>query len=61
MVQDTRRYADHETGLKGHHKKNKYPLHTNENIAIGLFKETMVKIFMEENPVKKKNCFSVCK
>ncbi len=21
MVQDTRRYADHETGLKGHHKK----------------------------------------
>lgn len=31
----------------------KYPMHTNENIAIGLFKESMIKIVLEELPKKR--------
>lgn len=28
-------------------------MHTNENIAIGLFKESMIKIVLEKNPKKR--------
>lgn len=50
MVQDIRRYADDEARKTGIRKGLKYPLRTNENIAIGLFKEQMIKILLEESP-----------
>ena len=43
MVQDIRNSADEEAAA-GRENRNKYPMHTNENVAIGLFKETMLKI-----------------
>ncbi len=33
--------------------RNKYPMHTNENVAIGLFKETMLKILLEPEEKKR--------
>lgn len=54
MMQDIRRNADYEVQQKRYQKGNKYCMHTNENIAIGLFKEGMIKIIKEENPIKKK-------
>ena len=47
MVQDIRRCADTSTGEAGRQKGLKHPVKTNENIAIGLFKERMVKIILE--------------
>ena len=58
MVQDIRKCADYEVETAEHQKKVKYPLHTNENIAIGLFKEVMIKILTEENPAKKEKLLS---
>lgn len=52
MVQDIRRYADSEARKTGEEKGLAYPVRTNENIAIGLFKEQMIKIVMEESPKK---------
>mgnify|MGYP007030256376 FL=1 len=46
MVQDIRNSADEEAAA-GRENRNKYPMHTNENVAIGLFKETMLKILLE--------------
>lgn len=53
MMQDIRRNADYEAKQKGYQKGNKYCMHTNENIAIGLFKESMIKIILEKNAIKK--------
>ena len=53
MVQDIRRNADYNAEITGYQKKMKYPMHTNENTAIGLFKEAMIKILLEENPETK--------
>lgn len=50
MVQDIRRYADSEVRKAGDEKGLKYPVRTNENIAIGLFKEQMIKIVLEKSP-----------
>lgn len=47
MVQDIRRCADTSAGETGRQKGLKHPVKTNENIAIGLFKERMVKIILE--------------
>ena len=47
MVQDIRNSADEEAAAAGRENRNKYPMHTNENVAIGLFKETMLKILLE--------------
>lgn len=50
MVQDIRRCADAEVSRTGVKKGLKHPLRTNENIAVGLFKEQMIKIILEESP-----------
>ena len=47
MVQDIRNSADEAAVVRGRENGNKYPMHTNENMAIGLFKETMLKIILE--------------
>lgn len=43
--------TDEEVFVKGREKGSKYPMHTNENIAIGLFKEQMIKLILEKNAV----------
>lgn len=53
MIQDIRKSADEEAATKGRKNGNKYPMHTNENIAIGLFKESMIKIVLEKDPKKR--------
>lgn len=52
MLQDIRKEADEEVSVKGREKDSKYPMHTNENIAIGLFKEQMIKLILEKNAVR---------
>ncbi len=53
MVQDIRNSADEEAASSGRKNGNKYPMHTNENIAIGLFKESMLKILLEQEEKKR--------
>ena len=53
MVQDIRNSADEEAASSGRKNGNKYPMHTNENIAIGLFKESMLKILLEREEKKR--------
>ena len=53
MIQDIRKSADEEAAITGKRNGNKYPMHTNENLAIGLFKESMIKIVLEENLQKR--------
>ncbi len=48
MLQDIRKEADEEVFVKSREKGSKYPMHTNENIAIGLFKEQMIKLTLEK-------------
>lgn len=58
MVQDIRNSADREAAAVGRQKGNKYLMHTNENMAIGLFKECMLKILLEpeeKKRIKKRN------
>ena len=38
MIHDIRRNADYNAEMCGYQKKMEYQIHTNENIAIGLFK-----------------------
>lgn len=47
MVQDIRSSADKEAAATERENGSKYPMHTNENMAIGLFKEAMLKILLE--------------
>lgn len=49
MIQDIRKNADEEAAITGKKKGNKYPMYTNENLAIGMFKESMIKIVLENN------------
>ncbi|MFR8220553.1 MAG: hypothetical protein ACLU9T_05600 [Blautia faecis] len=53
MVHDIRNSADEEAAAAGRENRNKYPMHTNENVAIGLFKETMLKILLEPEEKKR--------
>ena len=53
MVQDIRNSADEEAASSGRKNGNKYPMHTNENIAIGLFKESMLMILLEQEEKKR--------
>ncbi len=53
MVQDIRNSADGETAEAGLENGTKYPMHTNENMAIGLFKEAMLKILLEAEEKKR--------
>ena len=58
MIQDIRNSADEEAAETGRKSGNKYLMHTNENIAIGLFKEDMLKILLdpeEKKRIKKLN------
>lgn len=51
MIQDIRNSANKNIGSK--EGSYKYAMRTNENIAIGLFKETMISILMEEDSSKR--------
>ena len=53
MIQDIRNSADEKAVASGQKKGNKYPMHTNENIAIGLFKEAMLKLLLEQEDKKR--------
>lgn len=53
MVQDIRNSADGEAAATGRKKGNKYLMHTNENMTIGLFKECMLKILLEPQEKKR--------
>lgn len=53
MVQDIRNSADEKTARAGLENGMKYPMHTNENMAIGLFKEAMLKILLEAEEKKR--------
>lgn len=53
MLQDIRKEADEEVSVKSREKGCKYPMHTNENIAIGLFKEQMIKLILEKNAARR--------
>lgn len=55
MLQDIKRSADREARKAGEEKNLKYPLRVNENIAIGIFKESMVQLILEGNPYRKTN------
>lgn len=48
MIQDIRKEADDQVSVKGCEKNCRYPMHTNENIAIGLFKEQLIKLILEK-------------
>lgn len=48
ILQDIRKEADKKISVKGREKGSKYPMHTNENIVIGLFKEQMIKLIPEK-------------
>lgn len=52
-IQDIRKTADEEATKTGKKNGNKYPIYTNENQAIGLFKECMIKIVLEDNLLKR--------
>lgn len=52
-VQDIRNSADEEVVASGREKGKKYPMHTNENMSIGLFKEAMLKIILEPEEKKR--------
>lgn len=49
MIQDIRKEANDKVSVKGRKKNCRYPMHTNENIAIGLFKEQMIKLILEKH------------
>ena len=53
MMQDIRKSADKKVTKIGKQNRNKYPMHTNENIAIGLFKESMISILLESELQKR--------
>ncbi len=54
MIQDIRKSADIKVSDLREKKKYKHPMRTNENIAIGLFKESMIKLFLELGPKERK-------
>ena len=49
MVQDIRHSANFNINVNTTKKYRKYPMHTNENIAIGLLKDSMIQIFLERS------------
>ena len=54
MIQDIRKEADDKVSVKGREKKCRYPMRTNENIAIGLFKEQMIKLILEKDAERRR-------
>ena len=53
MMQDIRKSADEKAIKTGKQNGKKYIMHTNENVAIGLFKESIIKILLEPIPQKR--------
>lgn len=53
MMQDIRKAADFQVSNSSAH--GKYPMRTNENIAIGLFKEKLILVLLETDK-KKRSC-----
>ena len=53
MIQDIRKSADEEVAETGKQNGSRYVMHTNENVAIGLFKESMIRILLEPEPKKR--------
>ncbi len=53
MVQDIRNSADKKVAESGRENGKKYLMHMNENMAIGLFKEAMLKIILESEEKKR--------
>ena len=53
IIQDIRKVADEEISVKSSDKGSKYPMHTNKNVAVGLFKEQMIKIILEKDGAKR--------
>lgn len=53
MVQDVLNSADAELMEKKEANGYKYPIHTNENMAIGLFKRALIGLMLEENSEKR--------
>lgn len=53
MVQDIHNSADEAAVVTERENGSEYPLHTNENMAIGLFKEAMLKILLESEEKKR--------
>ena len=53
MVQDIRHSANLSINVNTTKKYRKYPMHTNENIAIGLLKDSMIQIFLERSRRKR--------
>ena len=51
IIQDIRKSADEKIASRSQ-KETIYPMHTNENMAIGLFKEAMIKLLLETKPQK---------
>lgn len=49
MIQDVLHASNVEIEKTGRERNYKHPVHVNENIAIGMFKERMIKIVMEPN------------
>ena len=47
MIQDIRKSTDKEVAITGKKNGKKYPMHTNENMTIGLFKESILQKEME--------------
>jgi len=54
MIQDMRHAADEGVREKAAAKDYKNPVRTNENMAIGLFKEGLIQIMLEQNPGQRK-------
>ena len=52
MMQDMITYAEEEI-IKDEESKSKYHQHINENVAIGLFSQELIKILLEENNRKR--------
>lgn len=56
MIQDVLHVSNVEIEKIGLERNYKHPVHVNENIAIGMFKERMIKIVMEPNAkIRNKN------
>ena len=53
MVENIRNSADKKVAESGRENGKKYPTHKNENMAIGLFKEAMLKIILESEEKKR--------
>lgn len=53
MVENIRNSADKKVAESGRENGKKYPMHTNENMANGLFKEAMLKIILESEEKKR--------